>query len=73
MSAPYKESMMRVRAQWGEVTTWATIKRLAPTITPVNYLAAIDRRYNTDGIVIPQVEERQIYVKLFKQRFVNYV
>ena len=67
MKAPYRDAMIKVRRQWAEVNTWATIKRLGPTITDVNYLAAIDRRYNPSGTIVPQVEERQIYVKLFKR------
>ncbi len=67
LKAPYKDAMIKIRGQWGELSTWATIKRLGPTITSVNYLAAIDRRYAIDENIISQVEERQIYVKLFKR------
>lgn len=62
---PYKEQFLDRRKEWGEVETWATIKRLGPTITSVNYLAAVDRQYNIDGEVVMVGEDYRIYVDLF--------
>ena len=64
-SGPYKEQIIKVHRAWGERETWATILRLSPTIIGANYLAAIDRKYNADGEIVSQPEERQIYVNLF--------
>ena len=41
---PFKEQFLDYRKEWSEIETWATIKRLGPTITGVNYLAALDRQ-----------------------------
>ena len=65
MKAPFKEKFIATRSQWGEIETWATIKRLGSAFTSVNYVAAVDRRYSVDGNIIMQDEERQIYVGLF--------
>lgn len=62
---PYKEKFIDRRKEWGELATWATIKRLGPTITTVNYLAAVDRQYNVDGEVVMVGEDYRIYVDLF--------
>ena len=62
---PYKEKFLDRRKEWGELETWATIKRLGPTITTVNYLAAVDRQYNVDGEVVMVGEDYRIYVDLF--------
>ncbi len=62
---PYKEKFLDRRKEWGELATWATIKRLSPTITTVNYLAAVDRQYNVDGEVVMVGEDYRIYVDLF--------
>lgn len=62
---PYKEKFLDRRKEWGELETWATIKRLGPTITDVNYLAAIDRQYNVDGEIVQVGQDYQIYVDLF--------
>lgn len=62
---PFKEKFIDRRKEWGELETWATIKRLGPTITDVNYLAAIDRQYNVDGEIVQVGQDYQIYVDLF--------
>ena len=62
---PYKEKFLDRRKEWGELATWATIKRLSPTITSVNYLAAVDRQFNVDGEVVMVGEDYRIYVDLF--------
>ncbi|MBO6520078.1 MAG: ABC transporter permease [Rhodospirillales bacterium] len=62
---PYKEKFIDRRKEWGELATWATIKRLSPTITSVNYLAAVDRQYSVDGEIQMIGEDYQIYVDLF--------
>ena len=65
MKAPYKDQILKVHDAWSKREVWATIKRLAPTITGANYLAAVDRKYDADDNIVSQPEERQIYVTLF--------
>lgn len=62
---PYKEQFIAYRSEWGDLKTWATLKRLSPTITTVNYLAAVDRQLNVEGDVVQIGENYQIYVDLF--------
>ncbi len=62
---PYKEKFIDRRKEWGELVTWATIKRLGPTITTVNYLAAVDRQYDVNGNIVQVGEDYRIYVDLF--------
>lgn len=62
---PYKEKFIAYRAEWGDLQTWATLKRLSPTVTTVNYLAAIDRQLNVEGDIVQIGENYQIYVDLF--------
>lgn len=65
MEAPYKEKFIKARAEWGQLSTWSTIKRLSPTVTGVNYLAAVDRQLNIEGDIVQIGEDYQIYVDLF--------
>lgn len=65
LEPPYKEAFIDYRKEWGELETWATIKRLSPTITSVNYLAALDLQYNVEGEIVQIGENYQIYVDLF--------
>lgn len=63
--APFKQQFIDYKSEWGELSTWATIKRLSPTITTVNYLAAIDRQYDVHGNVVQVEPNYRIYVDLF--------
>ena len=65
MEAPFKDAMIAADDDWGKVETWATIQRLGSTYNAVQYLAAVDRRYNEFGEIVMQPEQRQIYVQLF--------
>ena len=67
LKAPFKESLVKVSSTWGELSTWATIKRMGDRYTGVNYLAAIDRHYDENDELVMQPEERQIYVTLFNR------
>jgi len=62
---PFKEKFIKARSEWGKLETWVTIKRLSPTITSVNYLAAIDRKYDVKGNIVKIGSDYQIYVDLF--------
>ncbi|WP_119166488.1 ABC transporter permease [Algihabitans albus] len=65
MEAPFKEAMIEADADWGKLESWATIQRLGNVYNAVQYLAAVDRRYNEFGDIVMQAEQRQIYVQLF--------
>ena len=65
MEPPFHEAMIDADADWGKVETWATIQRLGNAYNAVQYLAAVDRRYDAFGDVVMQPENRQIYVQLF--------
>jgi putative spermidine/putrescine transport system permease protein len=65
MEPPFKAAIIDADADWGELSTWATIKRLGNEYNAVQYLAAVDRTYNEYGEIVMQPEDRQIYVTLF--------
>jgi len=58
---PYKEALIKIDKRWKKRETWATIKLIGQRYTPVNYLAAFDKRMDADGNVVDQPEVRQIY------------
>lgn len=62
---PFKEQFIKQRKEWGELETWSTIKRLSPEITKVNYLAALDRKFDVAGNIVQADENYRIYVDLF--------
>ena len=64
-SGPYREAMIKVDNRWGDVHTWAVIKKVSDRYTARYFLNAIDRDYDDSGNVILKPEDYQIYVTLF--------
>ncbi len=63
--APFKDAVIAVHPGWSRIETWGAIARLGDRYTAVRYLAALDLRYNLEGEIVAQPEERQIYRNLF--------
>ena len=64
-SGPYREAMIKSDKRWGDVHTWAVIKKVSDRYTARYFLNAIDRDYDDFGNVILKPEDYQIYVTLF--------
>jgi putative spermidine/putrescine transport system permease protein len=54
---------------WGETLTWAVIQRAAAPWTPIYLLAALDRRIDARGAILPVPTEQAIYVDIFVRTF----
>lgn len=63
--APYKDQLIAANKKWGEVTTWALLKRESDKFTASYFLAAVDMRFTDASEVAMQPENRRIYVDLF--------
>ena len=61
----WKDIFLKVDKKWGQQRTWATFKRLGARVTPVHFLAAVDRTYDTNGDIVTVPESREIYVTVF--------
>jgi len=66
---PYKEKILKMNRRWSELETWTVIKRNTAPYTIGYYLNAVDMKYDKDGSIIMQSENRQIYGKLFLRTF----
>jgi putative spermidine/putrescine transport system permease protein len=64
-SGPYREAMIKSDKRWGNVHTWAVIKKVSVPYTARYFLNAIDRDYDDAGKVVLKPESKQIYVTLF--------
>ncbi|MBL94367.1 MAG: Spermidine/putrescine transport system permease protein PotB [Alphaproteobacteria bacterium MarineAlpha3_Bin5] len=62
---PFKEKLIKIDKKWKDRDTWVVIKRLSSPYTGVHYLAAIDRKLDSEGDIVFQPEHRQIYVLLW--------
>ncbi len=67
LEPPFKEALIGLNEDWANPETFATIKRLGNRLTDVQYLAAVDRRYDVNDNIVAQPEVRQIYVSNFFQ------
>ena len=65
IEAPYKEALLKIDKDWGDVTVWRLIKRESDPLTASYYAAALDMTYDDEGNIVAKPEERQIYLKLF--------
>ena len=65
LTAPYKESLIKAKKDWGDIDNWKIIKRLSSTYTASYYISALDMETSPDGEVSFVPEKEQIYIKLF--------
>ena len=62
--APFKEKLIDIDKDWGEVETWATINTHSVKITNGYFLNAVDMQRTPEGAQA-QPEDKQILIKLF--------
>ena len=55
-SGPYREAMIKSDKRWGNVHTWAVIKKVSVPYTARYFLNAIDRDYDDAGKVVLKPE-----------------
>ena len=65
IEAPYKESLIKTKKDWGELETWQVLKRESDAYTLSYYLAAVDFSYTPTGEVLKLPDDRSLYVGLF--------
>ena len=60
----YQAAVIKADKRWGQQKYWASIKNLSGRFTLSYYLAAVDLRYDENGDIVSQPENRQIYLPL---------
>lgn len=60
-AGPWKEVVIAIDPVWGELQTWATIKRASATYTPFYLLNVVDMKQDNSGSIVSVDENRQIY------------
>jgi len=69
---PYREKMINIKyvgKMFGDVAAWRLIKREGDPVTASYYLSAVDMKFDKNGSISAQPEERQIYKFLFVRTF----
>jgi putative spermidine/putrescine transport system permease protein len=62
---PWKEALIKINKKWGQTETWATIKQVGARYTLGFYLSALDMQYDSEGSIVTQPEDMQIYTQLY--------
>ncbi len=66
---PYKDKVLKMHKKWKDLETWTVIKRNTAPYTIGYYLNAVDMKYDKNGDITMQKENRRIYGKLFMRTF----
>jgi putative spermidine/putrescine transport system permease protein len=65
----WRDTLVGLDPAWGERATWAAIQRAAATLTPLYLLAAVDRKQDAEGRIVPVPPDQAIYVGIFGRTF----
>ena len=61
---PWKDAIIGIDPVWGELNTWAVVKRASSTITSFYLLSVLDLRQTVDGGIEHMPADRSIYVQI---------
>ena len=61
---PWKEAVIGIDPVWGNVETWAAIKRASASFTPFYLLNVLDMKQGTDGALQRVSDDRAIYLQI---------
>ncbi|SEQ53548.1 putative spermidine/putrescine transport system permease protein [Amphritea atlantica] len=65
LKPPFKDKLIQINSDWGELDTWRVIKRESRPYTASYYIAAFDMETTPSGEIKFLPEQQQIYLKLF--------
>ena len=65
----WRDTLIERDPRWGETLTWAVIRRAAAPWTPIYLLAALDRRIDAGGAIVPAPPGQSIYLGIFLRTF----
>jgi putative spermidine/putrescine transport system permease protein len=65
LDPPYREALLDLDARWGDPRLWAAMRVASQAHTITFYVAALDRRVDIDGAIVPVDPSQRIYVPLF--------
>jgi len=62
---PYKDQILALNEEWGDLHLWTVMARAAPPHTATFYAQALDLSYDAEGDIVRAPENRRIYGHLF--------
>lgn len=68
-AGPWKDTVIGLDPVWGDVETWATLKRASSRLTPFYLLNVFDKKQTADGRVVSVDENRAVYQQILWRTF----
>ena len=65
MKSPYKETVIKTKKEWSDISVWQAMKLANQNPTPAFYAKSLDINYTVDNGFVAKEKNRQIYTKLF--------
>jgi putative spermidine/putrescine transport system permease protein len=63
-TGPWKDAFIGTDPVWGDINTWAVVKRASSSLTPFYLLSVLDLRQSIDGSIEAMPAERTIYKQI---------
>jgi putative spermidine/putrescine transport system permease protein len=58
----WRTTIIKIDQRWGETVTWRLVQRSSRSITPDYLLAAMDRKTDANGEIVPVAPDQRVYV-----------
>jgi putative spermidine/putrescine transport system permease protein len=68
-SGPYKEAFISIDPMWGELGTWAVIKRASAPLTAFYWLNAVDRQQDATGSIVHVPADSAVFIDVYGRTF----
>jgi putative spermidine/putrescine transport system permease protein len=68
-SGPYKEAFLAIDPMWGDIGTWAVMKRASAPYTVFYWLNAVDRQQDPQGAIVPVEANQAVFIDVYGRTF----
>jgi putative spermidine/putrescine transport system permease protein len=68
-NGPYKDAFISIDPMWGELGTWAVVKRASAPITAFYWLNAVDRQQDAGGAVVRVEQDQAVFIDVYRRTF----
>ncbi|MEX1108544.1 MAG: ABC transporter permease [Dongiaceae bacterium] len=68
-TGPWRDVLIDIEGVWGELETWAVIKRATSPYTDFYFLSAVDRKRDATGDIVSIPEGQAIFGKVYLRTF----
>lgn len=68
-TGPYKDAFIAIDPMWGELGTWAVVKRASAPYTAFYWLNAVDRQQDETGAIVPVAQDQAVFADVYGRTF----